>query len=76
MRPEELLPGITAHLQQSLAGIAEPLIQDALRKFEAQARDAIARTVMTTIEAGYSIERRGLDIHITVRLPRHEGDPR
>ena len=40
MKPEQLIPGVMAHIQKALHDVAEQQIQDAVKEFEAKARRA------------------------------------
>lgn len=62
---------IKEHLQSELSKAAEPIVQEALAKFEVDIRKRVATVVLAAVEGGYSMERMGPDIRITVRRPEH-----
>jgi hypothetical protein len=60
---------ITRALEESLAEIAEPLIEEALRKTELKLRAAIGGIAAQVVQH-LSYERMGADLRITVHFPK------
>jgi len=68
--PVQLGLVIQQHLRAELEAAAEPIVQAAIADFKAEVRRRVATTVLAAVEGGYSMERMGPDIRITVRMPK------
>lgn len=62
----ELVPGVRALLQVSIAEATEEVINEATAQFEQRLRAAIAETVMN-VSSYFDVERIGAGVVITVK---------
>jgi flagellar biosynthesis/type III secretory pathway protein FliH len=58
-------------LQTRMLEAAEPVVKEALEKFEKNIRAEIAKAVLTIIDRNYSVET--LDSHLVIKIVRHPG---
>ncbi len=54
-------------LNKQMLEAAEPIVKEAVAKFETEFRAQLAHKVLSTIQSNYSVERMGQDIRIIVK---------
>lgn len=54
---------------------AEPIIQKAVKDYEAEVRKTVGKAAVGMLEEAYSIERFGRDLRITVRVDSGSSGP-